>query len=74
VGVERDSRGRIERSTRAKDEFKETNPCPSTGARSGGCPGYVVDHVIPLERGGPDDPSNMQWQTIDDAKAKDKVE
>jgi hypothetical protein len=22
---------------------------------------YVVDHVIPLECGGPDTPSNMQW-------------
>jgi hypothetical protein len=36
-----------------------------------GRPGYVVDHVIPLKRGGPDTPSNMQWQTIEEAKAKD---
>ena len=26
-------------------------------------PGYVVDHVKPLKRGGSDSPSNMQWQT-----------
>jgi hypothetical protein len=33
-----------------------------------------VDHIIPLKRGGPDVPSNMQWQTIADSKAKDRVE
>jgi hypothetical protein len=34
----------------------------------------VVDHVKPLKRGGADAPSNMQWQTKADAKAKDRVE
>jgi hypothetical protein len=34
----------------------------------------VVDHVIALKRGGPDDSANMKWQTIADAKAKDKIE
>lgn len=74
VGVTRDSHGRIERSLAAKNEFKRENPCPSTGKGSGSCPGYIIDHVIPLKRGGPDQPSNMQWQTIGAAKAKDKVE
>lgn len=36
--------------------------------------GYVIDHIISLSRGGQDDPSNMQWQTKADAKAKDKWE
>jgi len=36
--------------------------------------GYVVDHVVPLKRGGPDRPDNMQWQTTAEGKAKDKVE
>lgn len=36
--------------------------------------GYVVDHIIALKRGGADSPSNMQWQTKADAKAKDKWE
>jgi hypothetical protein len=72
--VARDSHGKIKRSGAAKDAFKRSNPCPSTGKPTGGCPGYVIDHVKPLECGGPDDPSNMQWQTIAEGKAKDKME
>jgi hypothetical protein len=34
----------------------------------------VVDLVIPLKRGGLDAPSNMQWQSIADANAKDRIE
>ena len=74
VTCERDNRGRIERSSRAKREFQRGSPCPSTGKRSGACPGYVIDHVTPLKRGGADAPSNVQWQTRDAAKAKDKIE
>ena len=37
-------------------------------------PGYVVDHIVPLKRGGADTPANMQWQTIAEGKAKDKIE
>jgi hypothetical protein len=70
----RTSSGKIKRSSHAKSEFKKTHPCPSTGKSSGACPGYVIDHVTPLKRGGPDAPSNMQWQTTADAKAKDKWE
>jgi hypothetical protein len=40
----------------------------------GACPSYVVDHVIPICAGGADDPLNMQWKTIADAKAKDRLE
>lgn len=71
---ERDSNGRIKRSSTAKHDFERINPCPSTGRTSGGCPGYVIDHVRPLAIGGADSPSNMQWQTIEAAKAKDKIE
>jgi hypothetical protein len=42
--------------------------------QTGACPGYIFDHVIGLKRGGADDPGNMQWQTIADAKAKDRME
>ena len=74
AGVSRDSHGRIARSAKAKDSFKKSHPCPSTGRSSGACPGYVIDHVKPLKRGGADSPSNMQWQTKAAAKEKDKWE
>lgn len=64
----RDSRGRIKRSAQAKDDFMRQTGHPH------GWPGHVVDHIKPLACGGADDPSNMQWQTVADAKAKDKVE
>ena len=73
-GVVRNSQGRIARSTKAKHDFKQDHSCPSTGKSSGSCQGYVIDHVVPLKRGGPDTPSNMQWQTVRDAKAKDRIE
>ena len=62
------------RSAAAKADFKREHPCPSTGKRSGACGGYVIDHVTPLACGGPDAPSNMQWQTTAEAKAKDRWE
>ena len=43
-------------------------------AMAASCPGYVIDHIIALKRGGPDTPANMQWQTVGEAKAKDRVE
>ena len=74
LGVKRGAEGRIQRSTAAKSQFQWQHPCPSTGRSSGACPGYVIDHMQPLKRGGADEPSNMQWQTTAAAKAKDKTE
>lgn len=73
-GVARDASGRIARSSVVRTAFKKAQPCPATGRSTGACPGYVIDHVIPLKRGGADHPSNMQWQTRAEAKAKDRWE
>lgn len=73
-GVKRDSHGHIARSEKAKGAFRKSHPCPSTGKTHGSCPGYVVDHRVALKHGGADAPSNMQWQTVEAAKAKDKRE
>ncbi len=62
------------RSYKAKKAFKIDNACPSTGRYKGSCPNYIIDHVIPLACGGSDSPENMQWQTKEDARAKDKWE
>jgi len=64
----RDRHGRIKRSSAAKEEFMRRTGYPHWR------PGYVVDHMKPLACGGADDPSNMQWQTKAEGKAKDKWE
>ncbi len=64
----RDRRGRLKRSAEAKRDFERRTGHPH------GWPGHVVDHVVPLACGGADSPSNMQWQTIAEGKAKDRVE
>ena len=71
---ERDKHGHIKRSLEAKKAFKKMQLCPSTSKPSGACPGYIIDHIIPLKRGGMDAPSNMQWQTVEESKEKDKWE
>jgi hypothetical protein len=62
------------RSREVTREFQREHPCPSTGKTNGVCPGYRKDHIKPLACGGPDAVSNLQWQTIADAKAKDRWE
>ena len=64
----RNSRGRLRRSAEAKDQFMR-----QTG-HAHGWPDHVVDHIVPLACGGADAPSNMQWQTTQEAKAKDRIE
>ena len=68
TGVQRDTHGKINRSAAATRAFKKLTGYPH------GRPGYVIDHIVPLKEGGCDCPENMQWQTKEEAKAKDKVE
>lgn len=62
------------RDQEQRSAFVKSNPCPSTGKRSGGCPGWQVDHRKPLAAGGSDHPSNMQWLTVEQHKAKSASE
>ncbi len=62
------------RSFRAEAMFRLDNPCPRTGQIQGACTGYVIDRIIPPICGGAEDPSNMQWQTIAEAKEKARWE
>ena len=55
-------------------QFKLENPCPANGRYKGRCEGYVIDHIEALACGGLDSPKNMVWQTVKDAKAKDRWE
>jgi len=64
----RDTRGRMARNAAARHAFARQTGYPH------GRPGYVIDHIIPLACGGLDAPSNMQWQTIAEGKAKDTWE
>lgn len=59
--VIRDSDGKTLRSTRVINAFKRMWACPSTGLHKGACPGWAIDHVIPLACGGRDAVFNMAW-------------
>ena len=54
--------------------FVNANACPSTGLHRLPCPGYVMDHIKALACGGADAVENIQWQTREEAKVKDKWE
>jgi hypothetical protein len=64
----RDKNGRIKRNASARNEFMKQTGYPK------GRKVYVVDHIVPLECGGADSPSSMQWQTVQEAKIKDRTE
>ena len=68
TGVKRDSHGHIKRSEKARKEFMKQTGYPH------GRKGYVIDHIVLLKRGGSDTPDNMQWQTKEEARLKDKTE
>lgn len=74
VGFMASADARQKRSYKQRQIFAYTHACPSTHLAKLPCPGYIIDHVNPLCKGGPDLASNMQWQTIAEAKAKDKWE
>lgn len=71
--------GTIKRSTAVLRAFRGAHPCPASGATEGACPGWAIDHVIPLAVGGCDAVSNLQWlpdriKSSKDIAAKDRWE
>ncbi|MGE0637612.1 MAG: hypothetical protein AB7G44_06780 [Bacteroidia bacterium] len=52
----------------AKKEFMKQSGFPM------GRPGYFLDYKVPLDKGGCDCISNMQWITIDEARKQGKIE
>lgn len=59
--VSRNADGSTLRSAQVITAFKARWACPSTEAHSGSCPGWAIDHVVPLSCGGADAVWNMQW-------------
>lgn len=79
VSPARTASGAILRSRAVLREFKAAHPCPSTGKATGACPGWAIDHVIPLACGGCDAVVNLQWlpdviKSASGAQAKDRWE
>jgi 5-methylcytosine-specific restriction endonuclease McrA len=62
------------RDPRARAAFRRLKPCPATGQKKGACPGYEIDHVVPLAAGGADAPHNMQWLTRKQHREKTRRE
>lgn len=61
VTPHRDADGSISRRADVLRAFRNRYPCPSTGEKRGACPGWAIDHVIPLAQRGCDAVSNLQW-------------
>lgn len=75
----RDQSGTIIRSYKVYTAFRKLHLCPSTNLPTGSCPGWQVDHVIPLASCGCDILSNLQWlpieiKTCKESYCKDRFE
>jgi len=57
--------GTIKRRADVVRAFKQAHPCPVTAKSTGACPGWQVDHVIPLVCGGCDMVTNLQWLPVE---------
>jgi hypothetical protein len=67
------------RDTAYRTERNVTTSVKKEAFRRAGIPwsqrhNYVVDHIVALENGGTNDISNLQIQTKEASKAKDKLE
>lgn len=60
----RNADGSIKRSSAVIYAYRKAHPCPVTGKTDGACPGWQINHVIPLASGGCDSVSNMMWLPV----------
>lgn len=61
----RDATGAIVRSSKVLGAYRRLHVCPATGLSTGACPGWALDHVWPLDKGGCDAAFNLQWMPVD---------
>lgn len=57
----RNASGQIIRRSDVLRAFKQIHPCPATGFSTGACPGWSIDHILPLACHGCDEVGNLQW-------------
>lgn len=53
--------GSIRRRADVIAAYRAIHPCPSTMQFTGTCPGWSLNHVVPLACGGRDAVSNLMW-------------
>jgi hypothetical protein len=61
ASVERNADGSIKRSRTVLKDFVQIHPCPANNLPDVSCPGWAIDHVIPLASCGVDEIINLQW-------------
>lgn len=59
---------RVDRPGEARLAFMREHPCPSTGEVTVNCPGWRVEYIVGLDRGGKDEAANMQWERTDETR------
>lgn len=65
VEHERLGDGSIKRSSKVLRQFRTLYPCPTGADLYDPCPGWQIDHVIPLGVGGKDEIFNLQWLPVE---------
>lgn len=63
--IRRDADGKIIRRADVLRAFRDLYPCPATGRTRGACPGWNIDHIIPLACSGRDAVGNLQWLPVE---------
>lgn len=53
--------GSIRRRADVLAAFRRAHPCPPTLRTTGACPGWSMNHIVPLACGGCDAVWNLQW-------------